>query len=159
LSTAAATRDHANAPKEGEGRRLSIGSLGVAGIAGISLSSVTATVGSVGKQIGAISGLDIQAQARGSNNSSVVQHPTLLHRKLYELNAQIHLGIQQYFENLFGKNLDELSKISSDCLTINTYLQETAQSLHKTVEQCSQIDDAMKNMSDSFSKTKLPRRK
>ena len=59
-------RDHANAPKEGEGRRLSIGSLGVAGIAGISLSSVTATVGSVGKQIGAISGLDIQAQARCS---------------------------------------------------------------------------------------------
>ena len=59
-------RDQANASKEGEGRRLSIGSLGVAGIAGISLSSVTATVGSVGKQIGAISGLDIQAQARCS---------------------------------------------------------------------------------------------
>ena len=45
---------------------MSIGSLGVAGIAGISLSSVTATVGSVGKQIGVISGLDIQAQARCS---------------------------------------------------------------------------------------------
>ena len=123
-------RDHAQ--KEGEGRRLSIGSLGVAGIAGISLSSVTATVGSVGKQIGAISGLDIQAQARcslvikefaqlhstcktingsrsyvtcakqfnyrGTNNSNLVQHPTVLHRKLYELNVQIHLGIQQYFE-------------------------------------------------------------
>ena len=57
------SRDQANASKEGEGRRLSIGSLGVAGI---SLSSVTATVGSVGKQIGAISGLDIQAQARCS---------------------------------------------------------------------------------------------
>ena len=60
------SRDHATAQKEGEGRRLSIGSLGVSGIAGISLSSVTATVGSVGKQIGAISGLDIQAQARCS---------------------------------------------------------------------------------------------
>ena len=39
-----------------------------------------------------------QFNYRGTNNSNLVQHPTVLHRKLYELNVQIHLGIQQYFE-------------------------------------------------------------
>ena len=43
-----------------------------------------------------------QFNYRGTNNSNLVQHPTVLHRKLYELNVQIHLGIQQYFEVWIG---------------------------------------------------------
>jgi len=138
-----------------ESRRLSIGGLGVGGL---SLSAVTA---SVGKQIGAISGLEINSQTlRGnSNEERTVQHQTLLHKKLYERNAQIQHNIKQYFEGLFEKNITELSKINSECFTISTYVQETAQSLKMAVDQTRQIDESMKNISDTFSQVNLPKRK
>lgn len=64
-----------------------------------SLSSVTA---SVGKQIGSISGIDINGAVSSAVNSkteeSKLQHPTILHKKLYERNASMHHNIVQYFE-------------------------------------------------------------
>jgi len=136
-----------------EARRLSIGSLGVGGL---SLSSVTA---SVGKQLGALSEVSSQHIRGNSLEERAVQHQTVQHKKLYERNAQLQQNIRQYFESLFEKNTAELAKINSECFTINTYVQETAESLQKAVEQARQIDESMKNISDTFSRVNLPKKK
>ena len=39
------------------------------------------------------------------------------------------------------------------------FKQETAQSLQKAVEQTRQIDESMKNISDTFSRVNLPKKK
>lgn len=136
-----------------EARRLSIGSLGVGGL---SLSAVTA---SVGKQIGALSEVSSQHIRGNSLEERAVQHQTVQHKKLYERNAQLQQNIRQYFESLFEKNTAELAKINSECFTINTYVQETAESLQRAVEQARQIDESMKNISDTFSRVNLPKKK
>ena len=70
-------------------------------IASLSLSSVTAQVG---KQIGALSGMDISKAARRSPQNGEdkwkepVQHQSLLHKKLYEKNAIIQMNTKSFFE-------------------------------------------------------------
>jgi len=143
-----------SAPAVEEGRRLSLGSIGALGSVGLNLSSVTA---SVGKQIGALSGIDLNHSTNRNNSfENRVQHPTILHKKLYDKNLSIHQSINKFFEEMFTRNNEELTKIITDCYTVNTYMQESSLALKNSVEQCRNLDESIKNISDTFSQTRLP---
>jgi len=146
--------DQLSVPAVDEGRRLSLGSIGALGSVGLNLSSVTA---SVGKQIGALSGIDLNGSTNRNNSfENRVQHPTILHKKLFDKNLSIHQSINKYFEDMFLRNNDELTKIITDCYTVNTYMQESSFALKNSVEQCRNLDESIKNISDTFSQKRLP---
>lgn len=59
---------------------------------------------------------------------------------------------------IFSIKLFESAESDKIC---NAFLlkQETAQSLQKAVDQTRQIDESMKNISDTFSRVNLPKKK
>ena len=59
--------------------------------------------------------------------------------------------------NLLNKTF-ESTESALICIAI-LWKQETAESLQKAVEQARQIDESMKNISDTFSRVNLPKKK
>lgn len=119
-------------------------------LAGLSLSSVTAQVG---KQIGAISAGNGQNK---TTQQTKIHHPTLLHKKLYEKNLIVNNNVNSFFKGLFDKSFEELSRINSDCFTTSGYLQSSAEDLHRSVENCKQIEESLIRLCDIMDRTNLP---
>ena len=72
------------------------------------MSSVTASVGKQIGAIGAMSGIDIGAGVKSEENKTL-QHPTVLHKKLYDRNYSLHQRINQYFEVRLSSSISRLS--------------------------------------------------
>lgn len=135
-----------------------------AGLAGLRLSSVTATVE---RRLGSLPSIELpQWTSTGASSSKKsppgkeekLQHPSLLHKRLYERNQEVHADLHIFFQELFRKNEDQLENVCQSTQSSVELLQETVQCLQRSVHQANLLGERLESLDKSLSSCGLPPR-